>query len=143
MGYFPKVESSSWNLQTQIRAKATNTSVFGAGRQDKKRCAKKSKKGGVVPQTEEFESDIVGLEEAQEKKAQITRVPPEDKFLIGTVLTDVDNEQAAAGNLTFQVVKTPNLIKKKTARRCGGDDEQGQNRISKFKHAQNHQQKAA
>ena len=33
-----------------------------------------------------FEEDTVGLEDAQKKKAKITVVPPEDKFLIGTIL---------------------------------------------------------
>ena len=94
---------------TQL-AKAANTPIFGAGKTDKNRYAKK-KKGGSRPQTEEFEDDIDGLQQAHEKKAKITKVPAADKFLIGTILTYVDHEtvylaetmRAVVGHLTFEV----------------------------------------
>ena len=51
------------------------------------------------------------LEDAQKKKAKIIVVPPQDKFLIGTILTYVHEDQvylartmrAVAGHATFQV----------------------------------------
>ena len=54
------------DLQTDIRSKATNTPIFGAGKTDKNPYAKK-KKGGSRPQTEQFEEDIDGLQQAHEK----------------------------------------------------------------------------
>ena len=110
MGYFPQPNSPAFDLQTDIRAKATNTPIFGAGKTDKNRYAKK-KKGGARPQTEQFEEDIDGLQQAHEKKSKITKVPAADKFLIGTILTYVDHEtvylaetmRAIAGHLNFQV----------------------------------------
>ena len=56
LGYFPQPNSPAFDLQTDIRAKATNTPIFGAGKTDKNRYAK-NKKGGSRPQTEQFEED--------------------------------------------------------------------------------------
>ena len=107
LGYFPHPNSPAYNLQTDIRAKATNTPIFGAGKTDKNWYAKK-KKGGFRLQTEEFEEEQQAHEK---KKAKITKVPAADKFLIGTILTYVDHEtvylaetmRAVASHLTFHV----------------------------------------
>ena len=74
LGYFLQPNSLAYDLPTYIQAKATNTPIFGAGKTDKSRHAKK-KKGGSRTQTEEFEDDIDGLQQAHEKKSKITKVP--------------------------------------------------------------------
>ena len=110
LGYFLQPNSPAFDLQTDIRAKATNTPILGAGKTDKNRYAKK-KKGGSRPQTGDCEEDIDGLQQAHEKKSKITKVPAADEFLIGTILTYVDHEtvylaatmRTIAGHLSFQV----------------------------------------
>ena len=42
---------------------------------------------------QQFEEDIVGLGDAQKKKAKITVIPPKDNCFIGTFLTHVDKDQ--------------------------------------------------